>query len=153
MNDGAGNRGELAVLLATAYQVTVAGLTEHLAQVGHHGVRPAHGFAFQYLSNHPAATSVELGAYLGITKQAGGQLVDELVRRGYVTREPHPTDRRARVLRLTDRGWDCIEQVVAYWDGVERHWETLVGPRQLADTRAALAAYVADAPHGIRPTW
>jgi DNA-binding MarR family transcriptional regulator len=145
--------GELAVLLATAYQVTVAGLTEHLESVGHPGVRPAHGFVFLYLSNHPTATSVELGAYLGVTKQAGGQLVDELVRRGYVTREPHPTDRRARVLLLTERGWDCIEQVVAYWGGVERRWETLVGPEQLAAARAALGAYVADAPHGIRPTW
>jgi DNA-binding MarR family transcriptional regulator len=153
MNEGGSSRGQLAVLLATAYQVTMAGLTEHLAAAGHPGVRPAHGFVFLYLSNHPTATSVELGTYLGVTKQAGGQLVDELVRRGYVTREPHPSDRRARVLRLTEQGWDCIERVVAYWDGVERRWATLVGPEQLDATRSALAAYVADAPHGVRPVW
>jgi DNA-binding MarR family transcriptional regulator len=65
----------------------------------------------------------------------------------------HPRDRRARTVRLTERGWDCIEKVVAHWADVERRWAELVGPAELATVRDALRAYVADAPAGLRPGW
>lgn len=146
-------RGELAVLLATAYRVTVDDLHRHLATVGHPGLRPAHGFAFWYLSHHVDATVVELAAHLGVTKQAGAQLVDELDRLGYVTRGRHPHDRRARTVTMTDRGRDCIEKVVAYWSDRERRWAEQVGADDLATVRAALQAYVADAPSGLKPRW
>ncbi|WP_244296951.1 MarR family winged helix-turn-helix transcriptional regulator [Paenarthrobacter nitroguajacolicus] len=41
----------------------------------------------------------ELAVRLGVTSASITSLVDRLVRSGYVTREPHPTDRRALVLR------------------------------------------------------
>ena len=40
----------------------------------------------------------------GISKQAVGQLVDELQGLGYVTRVSDPTDARARLVVLTDQG-------------------------------------------------
>ncbi|WP_419203676.1 MarR family winged helix-turn-helix transcriptional regulator [Paenarthrobacter nitroguajacolicus] len=43
----------------------------------------------------------ELTVRLGITSASMTSLVDRLVRSGYVTREPHPTDRRALILRPT----------------------------------------------------
>jgi hypothetical protein len=36
--------------------------------------------------------------------QAAIKVVDEMEARGFLTREPHPTDRRAKQLTLTDRG-------------------------------------------------
>jgi DNA-binding MarR family transcriptional regulator len=39
-----------------------------------------------------------------MTKQSMGELVDDLEKRGYVERRPDPTDRRARLVALTDRG-------------------------------------------------
>jgi len=43
----------------------------------------------------------ELAVRLGVTSASMTSLVDRLVRSGYVTREPHPTDRRALILRPT----------------------------------------------------
>ncbi|WP_347108899.1 MarR family transcriptional regulator [Paenarthrobacter sp. S56] len=43
----------------------------------------------------------ELASRLGITSASMTSLVDRLVKNGYVTREPHPSDRRALVLRPT----------------------------------------------------
>ncbi|MFJ4026624.1 MarR family winged helix-turn-helix transcriptional regulator [Paenarthrobacter sp. NPDC089989] len=61
--------------------------------------------ALRYLlENERAGRDVgpkELGARLGITSASMTTLVDRLVRSGYVVREPHPTDRRALVLRPT----------------------------------------------------
>ncbi|CAM5506550.1 hypothetical protein SHIRM173S_11637 [Streptomyces hirsutus] len=39
-----------------------------------------------------------------MTKQAASQLVDELVRKGYAERRPHPADARARLVVLTGSG-------------------------------------------------
>ncbi|MGN6405346.1 MarR family winged helix-turn-helix transcriptional regulator [Sinomonas sp.] len=43
----------------------------------------------------------DLAAKLGITSASMTTLVDRLVRSGHVSREPHPTDRRALILRPT----------------------------------------------------
>jgi DNA-binding MarR family transcriptional regulator len=48
---------------------------------------------------------------LGVSKQAASQLVDALVLRGYVTREPDPEDRRRMVVVLTERGRGAAEVV------------------------------------------
>ena len=61
--------------------------------------------ALRYLIDAEAAgvgiRPTELAARLGITSASMTSLVDRLVASGYVTREPHPTDRRAVILRPT----------------------------------------------------
>jgi len=96
-------------------------LHRRLADRGHPDVRPAHGYAFQAIGADGTTASV-LGERLGVTKQAAGQMVDELTRLGYVTREPDPADGRRRLVRLTPRGVDCLrasadvfEEIVAEW--------------------------------------
>lgn len=61
--------------------------------------------ALRYLIDAEAAgigiRPTELAARLGITSASMTSLVDRLVASGYLTREPHPTDRRAVILRPT----------------------------------------------------
>jgi DNA-binding MarR family transcriptional regulator len=69
-----------------------------------------------------------------ITPQAMGELVDELEELGYVVRRPDPTDRRAKLVVLTDKGRACIAAGIATVEGIEdRITETLGerGHRQL----------------------
>ena len=47
----------------------------------------------------------ELARRLGVTKQAAQQLTAEIEAHGYVERVPDPSDGRARIIRLTARGW------------------------------------------------
>jgi DNA-binding MarR family transcriptional regulator len=146
--------GEIPALLGMAFHAVMDEVHTRLAEEGFDDVRPAHGFAFQYLSVQGGATAVELAGHLGVTKQAAVQLVDELERRGYVERRPHPTDRRARVVVLAARGWACIERVVALWGEIENRWAALIGPGRLTALRDDLAAYVTAAGSPpIRPLW
>src|SRR5947207_2578159 len=46
----------------------------------------------------------EIGRRIELTSGAITTAVDRLEARGLVTREPHPTDRRARIVRLTAAG-------------------------------------------------
>lgn len=45
-----------------------------------------------------------------ITNAAASQLVDKLVQSGFIKREEDPHDRRAKLLNLTDKGRELIQQ-------------------------------------------
>ncbi|HWA65449.1 MAG TPA: MarR family transcriptional regulator [Mycobacteriales bacterium] len=77
---------------------------------------------------------------LGVTKQAFSQLTETLVSRGYVVREQHPADRRRLVLRLTARGRDAAEAVVAGAQDVDDQLRQRLSKTELAALRKGLAA-------------
>ncbi|MFF3613913.1 MarR family winged helix-turn-helix transcriptional regulator [Streptomyces sp. NPDC002580] len=138
-----------AALLAAAGELTQR-IDEGVVARGFEGVRPAHGFAFARLAPD-GATATDLAAHLGVTKQAAGQLVEELVRKGYVERRPHPDDARARLLVLTDLGWAVTRAAEAAAADAVRVWAELLGEGEM---RALYAYLVTIAPYGpIRPTW
>src|SRR5688500_1582317 len=103
-----------------------------LAVEGHPDLRPAHGFAFQRISTHGSATGVELAEHLGVTRQAAGQMIDELERLGYVVRRPDPTDARLRRVSLTDRGHEVLALSAALWEAQERDWAGIIGEDAMA---------------------
>lgn len=92
-----------------------------------------------------AATPHELsaGALVGETLVASGTMtnrIDQLSRRGYVTREPDPTDRRGVLVRLTASGRRKIDLVAADVSEVEAAiWKSL-GPPNGANLDTAAAA-------------
>ncbi|KQW02049.1 MULTISPECIES: MarR family winged helix-turn-helix transcriptional regulator [Streptomyces] len=112
--------------------------------------RPAWGFAFTRLAPD-GATVTELAGHLGVTKQAASQLVDEIVRKGYAERRPHPVDARARLVVLTERGWACTRAAEEAAAEAVRSWTDVLGE---SDVRALCDRLGRIAPHGpIRPTW
>ena len=67
--------------------------------------------------HHKGACGVsEIGERFDITSAAASQLVDKLVQSGYIERAEDPSDRRAKVLKLTPSGQALIER-----GGQERH--------------------------------
>ena len=63
------------------------------------------------LDENPGLDQKSLGATLGIDRTSIGEMVDELERRGLILRAVDPDDRRARILRLTDKGNDLRLQI------------------------------------------
>ncbi|MYT72828.1 MarR family winged helix-turn-helix transcriptional regulator [Streptomyces sp. cg28] len=138
-----------AALIAAAGDLTQR-LHEGVVARGFDGLRPVHGFAFSRLSAGDATTT-ELAAHLGVTKQAASQLVDEMVRKGYVERRPHPHDARARLLVLTERGRACTRAAEEAAGEAVLPWVERFGEEQV---RALTAQLLAIAPGGpVRPIW
>ncbi|MEV5784022.1 MarR family winged helix-turn-helix transcriptional regulator [Streptomyces sp. NPDC057950] len=138
-----------AALLAVAGDLTQR-IHEGVVARGFEGLRPAHGFAFTRLAPD-GATVTELAAHLGVTKQAASQLVEELVRKGYVERHPHPGDARARLVVLTERGWACTRAAEESAAEAVRPWVELLGEGEVGVLRERLLRI---APYGpIRPAW
>jgi DNA-binding MarR family transcriptional regulator len=138
-----------AALLAVAGELTQR-IHEGVVARGFEGMRPAHGFAFARLAPD-GATVTDLAAHLGVTKQAASQLVDELVRKGYVERRPHPVDARARLIVLTELGWACTRAAEEAAADAVRAWGELLGESEMRALRDRLLRI---APYGpIRPSW
>ena len=141
--------GTAVTVLRLATQL-VDGVQEGLRRRGFDDVRPAHGFAFVRISSGDATTA-KVAEHLGVTKQAGAQLVDQLVTNGYVERRPDPLDGRARRLVLTDRGHTCTAAAEAAAAETVDGWKerlTKSDYEHLAATLRVLAE-----PGRLRPLW
>lgn len=140
--------------LSAALLAVAGGLTQRIHEGviarGFEGLRPAHGFAFARLAPD-GATVTDLAAHLGVTKQAASQLVDEMVRKGYAERRPHPGDARARLVVLTGQGWACTRAAEEAAAEAVREWGDLLGEREVRSLGEQLLRI---APHGpVRPGW
>jgi DNA-binding MarR family transcriptional regulator len=145
---------QIAVELLRASRALIDETHAQLAHRGHPHLRPAHGYAFQAIGAD-GLTASELGQALGITKQAAGQMVDELLRLGYVRREPDPSDARRKRVTLTTHGIDALARSAEVFDELAAQWATrLPAGMTLDDLLAALRAGSAGAPRtALRPIW
>ena len=64
-----------------------------------------------------------------MSKQSAGVLVDQLERLGYVRRVPDPTDGRARLIVIEDRGQRAAEVAAATLDEILSEWKAYLGTR------------------------
>jgi len=125
-------------LLADTYLAAVKILDRRLRTAGFPDVRPSHGTAFQVISADGSRVT-DLAARAGMTKQAMTELVAHLERAGYLDRGPDPADGRARLVRLTPKGWECTA-ARAIVGQIEAEWTELIGQRRMAGLRAGLEA-------------
>ena len=82
----------------------------------------------------------DLPAELGVTKQAVSQLIDVLVNRGYLERQPDPGDRRRVALELTERGQEVLDASLRGVEAVDRQLQERVSREQVEAMRSVLIA-------------
>ncbi|MGV9674275.1 MarR family winged helix-turn-helix transcriptional regulator [Nocardia sp. NPDC003482] len=80
----------------------------------------------------------ELAEQAQVTKQTAGFLVDQLERAGYVERVPDPSDGRARLVRLAERGERARRVANDEAAAVEREWAAHLGVQRMRQLRDAL---------------
>jgi DNA-binding MarR family transcriptional regulator len=74
------------------------------SEVERAGTTPARARLLAALQCKGSCKMSELGTVLGVTPRTVTKLVDGLEAEGLVIRKPHPSDRRATLVYLTDRG-------------------------------------------------
>lgn len=74
----------------------------------------------------------ELADQAQVSKQNAGVLVDQLERLGYVRRVPDPTDGRARLIVIEERGRRAAEVAVATAAEIIAEWKAYLGTRNFA---------------------
>ena len=147
-SDGAGFAAEdgrlLGELLRLPYQAVVANVHAAFIAAGFDDLRPAHLSIFQHIDHPPGGSRLTvLADRAQMTRQAMAELVDSLVGRGYLERAPDPRDRRAKIIRLTERGWAVHETAAVVVKDLEVRWAERFGADKMTHLRALLRELIA----------
>jgi DNA-binding MarR family transcriptional regulator len=111
-------------------------VTAGVAGAGH-PIRAAHSAVFVNI-DRDGTRLTHLAERALMTPQAMGELVDYLAARGYLERVPDPNDRRAKLIVLTDLGYDALQAAFDTIIEIEAQLEEVLGLDELLQLRAAL---------------
>ena len=124
-----------------AYRSADTAITRELRRKGF-DVRASHSAVLAHIDIATGTRATVLAERAGVSKQAIGEVVDDLVSRGYVRRAPDPADARAKLVQLTRRGQKLIDAAYEVIAGIEDALVAAAGPRSVAATRKTLAALI-----------
>jgi DNA-binding MarR family transcriptional regulator len=126
-------------LLALARQSWVTQMASRLEGRGYRDYRRSDAAAMRLLRHHGLSIG-QLGAALGITRQAARKLTDGLERRGYVRTEQDRRDSRRLNILLTNEGEAYARAVVDVIQTLNHELAERVDPDQLLAADAVLRA-------------
>lgn len=104
---------------------------------GYHDLNAAHVALWRYPGLDGLRPS-QLADHVGITKQSVNDLLGHLERQGYLRRVPDPADGRARVIRLTSKGWRLAETIYGEARAAQLRIAEILGPRCYAQLHSSL---------------
>jgi DNA-binding MarR family transcriptional regulator len=131
-------------MLRSAWTELIDEVFEDLLAAGFDDLRPVHRPILRDVLISDLRPS-ELGARLGVSKQAANDLVREFETKGYITLESDPDDGRAKRIVATQRGLQASETAQASSNAVGRRWAELVGTDRYAVFEEVLSEIVAAA--------
>jgi DNA-binding MarR family transcriptional regulator len=139
----------LPALLEAARIALLTEFERELGESGYGDIRPTHGCVFRFV-REDGMRLTELAETAGVTKQSAGEMVDGLVELGYVERIPDPEDRRAKLIRLTDRGMKAQGFGFGLFAELEARWTERYGAERMEDLRELLEEITAaEAPWAV----
>jgi DNA-binding MarR family transcriptional regulator len=128
----------VGVLLFLPYRAMEGRVFDALAAAGFDDFTPAQARVLQRIGPDGSRLT-DLAAQAGVTKQSAGFLVDQLERTGYVERIPDPSDGRARLVRIAERGARAVETSRHVVAEVEAEWTAHLGEDAMTRLRKILA--------------
>ncbi|MDQ3891335.1 MAG: MarR family winged helix-turn-helix transcriptional regulator [Actinomycetota bacterium] len=129
----------LAILLREPFLAFIAELLRRLHDAGYDDLRIAHLVVFQHIDPEGSRVT-DLAAKAQMAKPSMSYLVEHLEEAGYLERHPDPTDGRARLVRLTARGWQEVADALDIIAGMEAELATALQPERMATLRSLLTA-------------
>jgi DNA-binding MarR family transcriptional regulator len=105
-----------------------------------------HGFTDFRAAFHPVfqwcraegSRLTELAERAGVGKPSMSETIDVLVRLGYMERVPDPRDRRATLIRRTERGWEVNRIARDTVEAAQDEWRELMGDDEFSQVLAGL---------------
>jgi DNA-binding MarR family transcriptional regulator len=137
MGDGAehgmddAQRVDLGVALLIPYRYMEDRIFRAIQQAGFDDWTLAQVRVFQRIAPDGSRLT-DLADQAQVSKQSAGVLVDQLERLGYVRRVPDPTDGRARLIVIEERGRRAAEVAIATSAEIVAEWTAYLGTRNFA---------------------
>ncbi len=129
-------------LLRMPYQAYIELLFGQLKMAGYADIHPAHAIVFQHLPVEGVRIT-GLAERTQLTKQYLGRLVVELETLGYLERTPDPTDGRAKLVCLSERGRGITHVAEGIIANIETAWAQRIGEAGYTALRRHLVELIA----------
>lgn len=127
----------LAQLFMRAFYWADEGLQNALKKQGWPGITRAQSLVFVNISEGVTRPS-EIASRVGVTRQAIHQTINEMVELGFLTLQPDPTDRRAKVVVYTEKGEKVGGAAVEALRDIEHSLSSRIGNDRVSALREAL---------------
>ncbi len=98
-------------LIRRLNQISVGVFAEHMAQADIR-LTPVQFAALSAVAEHPDIDQARVAGLIAYDRATLGKVIDKLEARGLVLRRTSPTDRRAKVMRLTLAGHDLLTRAI-----------------------------------------
>jgi DNA-binding MarR family transcriptional regulator len=134
MTDQGSGRRDLAAMLRPLVRALIAAELPVLAR---HGISMWGYVVLNALDGGPARTQAALAQAIGADKTRIIGVLDELQEAGFISREPDPADRRARLLSITSAGHGIR---IATQTEIQANENRVLSRLPAADRRAFLRA-------------
>ena len=126
MSNPSSDRLHIGQLLTQLTRVFQAELFDRLVAAGLTDARVPHTHVTAHIKKEGSRLT-ELANNARMTMPAMSELVDDLERLGIVERRPDPSDGRAKLICLTDAGWEAMGTARRIIGEIERDYAGLVG--------------------------
>jgi DNA-binding MarR family transcriptional regulator len=149
---------DFAALLAMSLHILTDNTRARLHNAGFTDIKKPYGFIFRAIAKDGASIN-ELAALLEVSKQAASKIVDDMTTAGYVTRDEHETDRRSKIVRLSERGRQAMQAARKANQDLETKLEKRVGKTNLEAMRSVLSTFASEGDPTLykqrraRPIW
>lgn len=144
---------DLPLLLLAGYRALVDESMAEFSRRGYDDARPVHGFSLRAI-RAGADSGAALARRLGVSKQAAAKTIAALQERGYVSREPDPSDGRRKPLVVTERGSALLQAADETFELLRERWASQIGAAELDAMMANLSALAGDRmPSFDTPGW
>ena len=127
----------IGMVAARLHRATQVDCIARLNTAGYTDLRMRHLALLESLPREGARVTT-LASQTGMSKQAMGELIDEIEANGYIERQNDPADRRARLIVFTAKGQRAYEEAFTVLGEMERDYAETVGAPQYTQTRAVL---------------
>ena len=134
--------GQLLVHLTRLFQTE---LFDRINDAGLEDARLSHTHVTAYIKAEGSRLT-DLAAQARMTLPAMAEIVDDLQRLGIVERRPDPSDRRAKLITLTDDGWKAMRTAQAIIAQLEADYAAIVGPERFEVMCQAMQALITEHP-------
>lgn len=131
----------LGPLVQLAYRAADGAIQRGLHSRGF-DVRMTHSAVLANIDIASGTRATVLAERAAISKQAIGELIDDLQARGYVRRAPDPGDGRAKLIQLTTKGHKLMDAAYEVIGEIETALLNEVGGRDLETARRVLRAVI-----------
>lgn len=128
-----------ATLMFIGHRAAEARVMRALAAAGADDITLAQSRVLQRLDPRGMRLT-DLAEQARVTKQTAGALVDQLERSGYVARAADPTDARARLVTLSDKGLALCRTAGGEIAKIEAEWREFLGDKKFQQMHEALLA-------------